>query len=330
MDCIYSDEDALGPDGGGVVPKPDWSPELLRHQDYLGRLCALRTAVVRDVGGFDEAAGPALEYDLALKVTERGGGVVHLPRVLFHRACPRAASAETDAAARAAAAAHVHRIGLPARVVPGPVAGSHRLERDLDPSVTVSIVMPTRWQYGEVWGERRCFPVEAVRTLLAATRHPAVEVVVVYDEPVPDGALEQLRELTGDRLVAVAYDRPFNFSEKCNSASWHASGEVVVLAQRRHPASARRAGSRRSPPRCSSPGSGSPAPSCSTRTESIQHGGPPARALPERPHPRLAYRDLGLATTPGQFNSLVVNRETCGRHRGLPGDHPRHLERVGG
>ena len=142
---------------------------------------------MREVGGVDEAAGPALEHGLALKVTERGGGVVHLPGCCSTaRTRPPRRPRRTPPLARPRQPTWAASDTGPGG--PGPVGGAHRLDRDLDPSVTVSIVMPTRWQCGEVWGERRCFPNEVVRTLLAATRHPAVEVVLVYDEPVPDGA----------------------------------------------------------------------------------------------------------------------------------------------
>lgn len=57
---IYTDDDVPGATDGSdrkVVRKPDWSPERLRHGDYVGGLCAVRTSVVRDVGGFRPDSG---------------------------------------------------------------------------------------------------------------------------------------------------------------------------------------------------------------------------------------------------------------------------------
>jgi len=42
-DLVYADEDAWTADGGRGAPylKPGWSPELLRHSDYIGPLVAI-------------------------------------------------------------------------------------------------------------------------------------------------------------------------------------------------------------------------------------------------------------------------------------------------
>ena len=41
--------------------------------------------------------------------------------------------------------------------------------------------------------------------------------------------LTQLREVAGDRLVAVLFREPFNFSAKCNLGFLHSRGDVIVL-----------------------------------------------------------------------------------------------------
>ena len=56
----------------------------------------------------------------------------------------------------------------------------------LDPARRRLVVIPTeRARSGLVWGVRRVFVVEAVRSLLAHTEHENLEVVVVYDAPTP-------------------------------------------------------------------------------------------------------------------------------------------------
>ena len=46
---LYADEDCLGPDGTRDRPwfKPSFSPELLRHADYIGACAALRGAAAQ-------------------------------------------------------------------------------------------------------------------------------------------------------------------------------------------------------------------------------------------------------------------------------------------
>ena len=48
--------------------KPDWSPERLRGQMYTSHLSVMRTALVREVGGFREGYDGSQDHDLALRV----------------------------------------------------------------------------------------------------------------------------------------------------------------------------------------------------------------------------------------------------------------------
>lgn len=86
-DLIYTNEDRIDARGGRSDPifKPGFSPDRLLCSPYLGRLCAMRTSVIRDAGGLEPALGPVAEHDLLLRVTERARRVAHLPQVLYHR-----------------------------------------------------------------------------------------------------------------------------------------------------------------------------------------------------------------------------------------------------
>lgn len=229
VDLVYTDELVLG-DGPstGVFRKPVWSPERLRGQLYTGRLTAFRTAALRAAGGFDADLDGAHEHDCVLRVTERGGSVVRVATVLCHRPF-RARTAEEQAQGVRAVQAHADRCGLGARVLAGGTPETYRLRRRLDPMTTVSVVIPTRGSSGFVWGDRRCFVVEAVRSLLAHTRHAALEIVVVHDSVTPSEVLEELREIAGGRLVLREFEGAFNFSEKCNIGYLASSGSVVVM-----------------------------------------------------------------------------------------------------
>jgi hypothetical protein len=86
-DLIYSNEDRIDAGGARSEPvfKPGFSPDRLLCSPYLGRLCAIRTSLIREVGGIEPALGPVAEHDLLLRATERAGKVAHLPQVLYHR-----------------------------------------------------------------------------------------------------------------------------------------------------------------------------------------------------------------------------------------------------
>jgi glycosyltransferase involved in cell wall biosynthesis len=237
-DYAYSDEDKVAADGSfyDEFRKPPWSPERLRGQMYTSHLSVLRTSLVREVGGFREGFDGSQDHDLVLRVTERAARVTHVPKVLYHwRAVAGSAAHDPDAkpyawiAGRDAVQSHVDRVGIPGVVEFGPVPGTYHVVRSIDPTLLVSVVIPTRGGEGLVWGERRTFVVEAVRSVLAKGGHANVQIVVVYDTGTPEDVLDELRHVANDRLVLVEYSKPFNFSEKCNVGVLASSGEVIVL-----------------------------------------------------------------------------------------------------
>lgn len=238
IDYLYTDEDKIDMDGERYdeFRKPDWSPERLRGQMYCGHLSVLRLNLVREVGGFDAEYDGSQDHDLVLKVTEKARRVHHIPEVLYHwRALPASTASSGDAkpytwdAGVRAVQAHVDRVGIKATVTHGTWFGTYAINREFDPSTTVSVVIPTRGGSGTVKGEPRVFIVEAVRSLLEKTSHEALEIVVVSDAETPADVLDELRVIAGDRLRIVEYTKEFNYSEKCNLGVLASTGEIIVL-----------------------------------------------------------------------------------------------------
>ena len=123
VDFVYTDEDELH-HGIRSDPrlKPDWSPDRLRTYPYTGRLAVFRRATLDEVGGIRADLAPACDHDIALRVSERARGIVHVPEVLYHRGPPGSATnpAPAPAAALRAVAEHFERTGFPATVVNDP------------------------------------------------------------------------------------------------------------------------------------------------------------------------------------------------------------------
>ena len=238
VDFLYSDEDKVGADGEfyGEFAKPDWSPERLRGQMYTSHLTVYRTSVVRQVGGFRPGFDGSQDHDLALRVGEVARQVVHIRKVLYHwRAVAGSAAADEDAkpyatlAGQRAVQEHLDRVGIRGQVEQGREPGRYRIERELDPAIRVSVVIPTIGQSAVIFGQERVMVVEAVRSLLARTAHANLEVVVVYDSPTPESVLDALRNVAGDKLLLVPFERKFNFSEKMNVGVVRSTGDWVVF-----------------------------------------------------------------------------------------------------
>lgn len=239
IDYVYSDEDKVDAEGDfyDLFMKPDWSPERLRGQMYTCHLSTLRSELVREVGGFHEGFDGSQDHDLVLRVTERARAVAHIPEVLYHwRVVPGSAAGDPDAkpyawiAGRKAVQEQLNRLGVDATVEFSAVPGTYTLVRRLaNPAEKISIIIPTRGGSGMVWGEKRCFVVEAVRSVLNKCPDRNLEFVVVYDTSTPASVMAELKDLLGRRLIAVPFEGEFNFSEKCNRGYLHATGERLIF-----------------------------------------------------------------------------------------------------
>lgn len=238
IDYVYTDEEKVDEDGRlfDAFAKPDWSPERLRGQMYLGHLSAMRRSIVDEVGGFRPEYDGSQDHDLALRVTERARTVHHIPELLYRwRAHSQSTASTADAkpytwdAGVRAVQDHLDRLGVRAVARHAGWPNCIAVERSLDPETSVSFVIPTRGSAGTVFGARRVFVIEAVRSILAHAKHDKLEIVIVYDtDGTPEDVLRRLRQAS-PRVRLVPYAHPFNFSEKCNMGVARATGDVIVL-----------------------------------------------------------------------------------------------------
>ncbi|HEY3663919.1 MAG TPA: glycosyltransferase, partial [Chthoniobacterales bacterium] len=222
-EIFYSDEDRCDLEGRRHSPffKPEWSPELLLSSMYIGHLTAYRRSLVERVGRFRKEFDLSQDYDFALRATEQARGIEHLPHVLYHwREHPASGSAGGKPEARvtnlAALAAAMERRNLPAEIVEYPTANRARLKAAIWPRVSIIIPTdsPTRAQ-------------SCLERLPRQTRYPDLEIVIVTNSALIEPL--QLLQPESATLLCVAYDKPFNFSDKCNVGAEAATGERFVF-----------------------------------------------------------------------------------------------------
>lgn len=86
-ELIYSDEDKISDDSEVYFDphyKPDWSPDLLTHVNYINHLTAIKRSVLNKVGYLNPEKDGAQDYDLMLRLTDQNIKIVHVPKVLYH------------------------------------------------------------------------------------------------------------------------------------------------------------------------------------------------------------------------------------------------------
>lgn len=222
-EIFYSDEDRWSAKGERHAPffKPEWSPELLYSSMYLGHLTAYRRDLVDALGGFRPAFDLSQDYDFALRATERAQAVCHVPGVLYHwREHPGSGSAGGKPEARktnlAALADAMARRGLAAEIIEYPSANRARLKISEWPKV--SIIIPTDS------AERARLAVEQLPRM---TSYSDYEIVIVTNSGLVDVLELAAPKEPGFRFVR--YDKPFNFSDKCNLGAQAATGQRLIF-----------------------------------------------------------------------------------------------------
>jgi|GEM_PF-2132022 len=86
-ELIYSDEDKISDDGEIYFDphyKPDWSPDLLTHVNYINHLTIIKKDLLEKSGLLDPTKDGAQDYDLLLRVIALQPKIVHIPKVLYH------------------------------------------------------------------------------------------------------------------------------------------------------------------------------------------------------------------------------------------------------
>ena len=236
-DYIYSDEDKINQDGlhFDEFRKPDWAPERLLGQNYCCHLSVFRHSLVKQVGGFRAGFEGSQDYDLILRVSEQSTFIHHIPEVLYHwRVVEGSAAGEQFAkpyaieAARKAVEEHLKRTSVNATVT-STTHGYQKVVRLLQSFPKVSIIIPSAAYSRTVWGEQRLMLDDCLKSILEKSTYPNYEIVVVLDNNAfrENAALKET--MTDERIHVVDYEKPFNFSDKCNVGAVSASGEILLF-----------------------------------------------------------------------------------------------------
>ncbi|MFM8955842.1 MAG: glycosyltransferase family 2 protein [Actinomycetota bacterium] len=238
IDYVYTDEDKIDETGRHYdeFRKPKWSPQRFLSQNYCSHLSVIRRTLINEVGRFRSGFDGSQDYDLFLRVIERARIVAHLPEVLYHWRAIAGSTARAHnekpyafTAAMRAVQESLARQGIDADVEKAEPYPFQRVVRRLTTFPKISIIIPTCGTHKQVFGVDTCLVVNAIESILSKSTYPNFEVLVVIDDHSPTEAWSSLRAIDDQRVRLVSYDKPFNFSAKCNLGVAMCDGEYVLL-----------------------------------------------------------------------------------------------------
>ena len=223
--ACYSDDDVSRNGIDRVEPrfKPDLLPDMLMSTDYVGPLW-LRREVFAAAGGCSELPG-ARSYDLSLRVMERIGAAAigHIPDALLSLpVSPHVLVSDADA--MTAVQAHLARRRIDARVRPGQLHATWRIEYHHGATPSVDILIPFR--------NRLEYMAPLVQSLLDKTDYPNARITLVNnasDDPDCLAWLDAQLAAHPQRLRRLDVDGDWNISRLFNTAAAASEAEFVVL-----------------------------------------------------------------------------------------------------
>ncbi len=251
IEAIYTDEDKVEEKQGllrHVQPhfKPDFSPDLLRSNNYITHLFCVKKEIIDKVGGFRKEFDGAQDYDFILRCTETAKKVGHVPRVLYHWRVHSSSTADNPMSKRYAYDAgqraieeQLKRQGIEGKVSQLKYFGFYKVEYALTDQPLVSILIPNK---DEPETLRRC--IESIQK----TNYVNYEVIVIENNSSKEETFQYYEELCqtpyqkgtmclscegrlpgGQRIKVVTWEGSFNYSAINNFGASYGEGEYFVL-----------------------------------------------------------------------------------------------------
>lgn len=232
-DVLYSDEDHYTADHVHVNPffKPNWSPNLLYSQMYIGHLLVFRRELFNAVGGFRKEFDGSQDYDLMLRMSEYTDKIYHIPLILYSwresensTAANAAAKPYAHDAGKKALDAHLKRVyGEQAFAADGPYTFVYDARFPLPIDVMVSIIIPMKdkWELSEA----------CINSILEKSTYQNYEILILDNRSEEEDTLSWLTHIgeKDKRIRVLKADMEFNWSKINNFGAHNARGDVFVF-----------------------------------------------------------------------------------------------------
>lgn len=232
-DIVYTDEDKLMvTDGTYYSPnlKPDFSPDLLRSNNYITHIFCVRKSIVDEIGGEDSAYDGAQDYDFILRCVEKARIIGHVAKILYHWRAHEASTAGNPEskmyaydAGRRAIQAHYDRVGIKADVAQAEDIGSYRTVYRIQGEPKISVIIPNKDQKETL---RRC-----LTSIFEHSTYRNYEVVIAENNSETEEIFDYYKELqtTHKNVKIVTWKDAFNYSAINNFAAKEASGDYLIF-----------------------------------------------------------------------------------------------------
>lgn len=221
---IYSDDDLIDDDSIRSNPrfKPDWNPDLLLSQNYIGECLVIHSHLLDETLSTKIDSHFAWIFSILVRQALRKIKVKHIPLILNHVRISKDLSKSRKSKLQSIALKE-YLLPIHAKVSSGKVEGVFRITWPIPtPAPLVSIIIPTK--------DKADILKTAVDSILALTTYPNYEILIVDNQSKEKASIAYLNEAQRSHKVRVLeYNKPFNYSSINNYAATKANGTIIAL-----------------------------------------------------------------------------------------------------
>jgi GT2 family glycosyltransferase len=232
-DIVYTDEDKLDEKTGKYSDphfKPDYDPDLLLSSNYITHFFAVKTDIIRGIGGFDSAYDGSQDYDVILKCTEKASSIHHVAKCLYHWRMHEGSTAMNPESkmycyesGRKAIQDHLKRIGVNGKVemMPKPLFGMYHTTYETQHSL-ISIVISN----DDLEETKKC-----IHSLYSVSAYKDFEIIILdhYRSQASNDFYQELQKKHSDVQVVSLGSGKETVSVMNNIGAQHAHGEYLLF-----------------------------------------------------------------------------------------------------
>ena len=231
-DMIYTDEDKVTADlSEHYQPhlKPDFSPDLLRSNNYICHFLTVKKELLEAAGGFRKEFDGAQDHDFIFRCSEKAEHIAHVPRILYHWRTHKASTADNPAsklyaydAGKRAVDGNLERMGLKGEVSHTKDYGFYNVKYEVQGEPLVSILIPNK--------DQRETLETCIRSIREKTTYKNYEILIIENNSVEETTFAYYKCLAADpQIRLLRWKDGFNYSAINNYAARKAKGEYLLF-----------------------------------------------------------------------------------------------------
>ena len=230
---LYSDEATFidrPKDSESMHLKPDYSPYYLNGCNYICHFSVIKRELAYSVGLYHSEYDGSQDFDFTLRITEKAGKIVHIPKPLYWwRIHPGSVAEDISSkpyaytAAKRAVEDHLKRTGVEAEVLYSRAVPMLRVKYAFDESKKISILIPT-CDHTDILD--RC-----IRSIEEKTTYKNYEIILIENNSKLDETFRYYDDICAEfsNIRVVRYPGSFNFSAINNFGFKYVDAEYTVF-----------------------------------------------------------------------------------------------------